>query len=92
MLKTAFNRSKKGEVLSGMKKNHFTDSGVVLVFSLSVSRGRKREDLEMRLVWTVDSRHWNDRAFEQFDCCSDTKKKKKKKERKRKRRAVTASY
>ena len=57
-------RGKKGEILSGMKKNHFTDSGVVLVFSLNVSQGRKREDLETRLVWTVDSRHWNDRAFE----------------------------
>ena len=86
MLKTAFNRSKKGEVLSGMKKNHFTDSGVVLVFSLSVSRGRKREDLETRLVWTVDSRHWNDRAFEQFDCCSDAKKKKEKERKKKKKK------
>ena len=84
MLKTAFNRSKKGEVLSGMKKNHFTDSGVVLVFSLSVSRGRKREDLETRLVLTVDSRQWDDRAFEQFDCCSDAKKKKERKKEKEK--------
>ena len=52
-----------------------------MVFSLSVSRERKREDLESRLVWTVDSRHWNDRAFEQFDCCSDTKKKKRKRKK-----------
>ena len=55
-----------------------------MVFSLSVSRGRKREDLETRLVWTVDSRHWNDRAFEQFDCCSDAKKKRKRKKEKEK--------